>query len=251
MQSLVNKKSKLLLAVICCHHRAHHTQAIRNYWVPEIGNRFDYKFFYGRGTHAPLREDEVVLDTDDAYKGLAHKVQAAIQWALENGYDAFFKIDDDGAWIADRIFRAVNKDWAEHDYVGRVNGATDRYHRSTYARGGTGYYLSERAMKYIAAEAAPNPDNERDYAEDSFIGSRMEEGGFLAVNDDRLRCADFSGPNRGPRPLGSVTWKKDVPTQHNNIITSCEFLGSEMDAVYQEWTNSRDKFNSLVGKLRV
>lgn len=247
----IEPKKKLLLAVICCHHRAHHTNAIREYWVPDIGNKFDYRFFYGRGSHEPIQADEVILDTDDAYKGLAEKVQAAIQWALANGYEAFFKIDDDGAWIADRIFKAVNKDWVDHDYVGRVNGKTDRYHECTYARGGTGYYLSKAAMEYIAAQPTPNPDVERDYAEDSFIGSRMEEGGFVAVNDDRLRCADFSGPNRSPRPQGSVTWKRDVPTQHNNIITSCEFLGSEMTAVHEEWAESRDKYNSLVSRLKV
>lgn len=248
---LEQPKKKLLLAVICCHHRAHHTNAIREYWASEVKNKFGYKFFYGRGAHEPLQADEVVLDTDDAYKGLAEKVQASVQWALANGYDAYFKIDDDGAWIADRIYKAVNKDWFEYDYVGRVNGKTDRYHESTYCRGGTGYYLSKQAMEYIANQPKPNPEIARDYAEDSFIGSRLEEGGFKAVNDDRLRCADFSGPNRGPRPMNSTSWKRDCPTQSNDIITTCEFLGPEMRGVYDEWIKSREKYFELMSKIRV
>jgi hypothetical protein len=237
---------------VCCHHRAHHTDAIRDCWVPLIKNQFDYKFFYGAGTHEPIKADEVILEGPDNYRGLAEKVQKIIQWSLENGYEGFVKVDDDTSWIADRLVHAVEKDWANHDYVGRINGKTDRYHECTYGRGGVGYYLSKKAMEYIAAQPTPNPDIPRDYAEDSFIGSRLEEGGFIAVNDNRLRCAAGSGPNRTPRPNGFTGWKADCPTGHNDFITTCEFLGDEMrNMPHREWLISNDNHSSIMGRLRL
>jgi hypothetical protein len=244
--------NKFLLAIVCCHHRAHHTDAIRDCWVPLIKNKFEYKFFYGAGIHEPLKADEVILDGPDSYRGLAEKVQRICKWALENGYDGFFKVDDDTAWIADRLANAVEKDWAQHDYVGRVNGATDMYHESTYARGGVGYYLSKRAMEYLAAQPTPNPDNPKDYAEDSWVGRNMGEGGFVAVNDNRLRCAAGSGPNRTPRPNGFTGWKADCPVKSNDYITTCEFLGSEMiQGPHREWIISNDNHSSIMGRLRL
>jgi hypothetical protein len=244
--------NKFLLAIICCHHRAKHTDAIRQCWVPDIKGQFDYRFFYGAGSHEPLLSDEVVLGGDDAYRGLACKVQAAVKWALENGYDGFFKVDDDTAWIADRLANAVKKDWANHDYVGRINAKTDRYHECTYGRGGVGYYLSKRAMEHIAAQPTPDPEIPRDYAEDSFIGSRLEEGGFVAVNDNRLRCAAGSGPNRTPRPNGFTGWKADCPVKSNDFITTCEFLGSEMiQGPHREWLMSIDSHSAVMGRLRL
>ena len=245
------KKDRLLLAIICCHHRAWATDTIREFWVPDIKDRFDYKFFYGAGSHGVLKDDEVILGGDDAYRGLAPKVQAAIKWTLATGYEKFFKIDDDGVWIANRLIKAVEKDWVSHDYVGRMNGHTDRYHECTYARGGTGYYLSKPAMEYIATRPIPDPTNPKDYAEDSFIGRHLEEGGFVGVNDGRLRCASGSGPNRSPRPNGFQGWKTDCPTMHNDVITVCEFLGSEQRPVYEEWVKTREKFEGLMGRLRI
>lgn len=245
-------KAKWLLGIVACHYRAQHLDVIRRYWVPDIKGRFDYKFFFGAGTHTPTRDDEVILGGDDAYRGLADKIRRSVQWALAHGYEGFFKIDDDGAWIASRLYRAVEFDWAGKDYVGRVNGATDFYHTSHYARGGTGYYISKAAMEYLASRPTPNPDNPKEYAEDSWVGWNMKEGGFVPFNDNRLRCADFSGPNRGPRPQGSTTWKRDVPTVGNDYITTCEFLGeAEMGPVYEEWIKSRTAHTTLMNKLRI
>jgi len=244
-------RQNFLLAIICCHHRAKHTDVIREYWVPDVKDKFDYKFFYGSGTHDPIKSDEVIMSGDDAYRGLASKIRNTCIWALEHGYDGLVKVDDDTAWIANRIAKAVKNDWSKYDYIGRRNGPTDKYHTCNYARGGTGYYLSKRAMQILADAPEPNPDDPKDFAEDSFVGRHMIEAGIECGNDERLRCADFSGPNRGPRPQGSTTWKRDCPTLQNDVIAVCEFLGPEMRGPYEEWTNSCEQHKSIMERIRV
>ncbi len=244
-------KSKLLIGILACHHRAPHLQAIRETWVPDIKGRCEYRFFFGRGSHGDVKQDEVVLGTDDAYRGLAHKVQEACRWAFDKGYDAFFKIDDDGYVRPDRLWFAVNGVWAAHDWVGVKLGATDQYHTNEYARGGPGYYLSRRAMQILASAPTPNPNIPSEYAEDSFVGKILTSAGLRVVHDDRLRCADLSGPGRKPRPAGFEAWKRDAPSQGNAFITTCEFLGSEMYPVHQHWLDSRQQHTNLMNKLRI
>jgi hypothetical protein len=248
---LLTSNPKLLVGILACHHRAPHLQACRDTWIAEVKNQFDYKFFFGRGSH-DIQFDEIFLESDDAYRGLACKVRAAIIWALENNYDSFFKLDDDTYTIPERLLKAVNDDWGAYDFVGRKCGPTDRYHEHAYARGGTGYYLSRRAMEVIAKSAIPNPDIASEYAEDSFIGLRLKEAGIECTNDDRLRCAAGSGPNRTPRPNGFNGWKADCPTKFNNYITVCEFLGSEMiSGPHREWVVSNDAHSTVMGRLRL
>jgi hypothetical protein len=239
---------KILLAIVCCHHRAWATNVIRETWVADIKGRCDYKFFYGAGTHSPIQDDEVILTGDDAYRGLACKVQNICKWTLANGYDGLWKLDDDTYCRPERILKV---DVEGKDYIGRINGATDKYHMSRYARGGVGYFLSKKSMTCLASQPVPNPNIPQDYAEDSWVGRHLTEGGFECVNDGRLRCAPGSGPNRGPRPNGFQGWKIECPTMHNDIITTCEFLGSEMLEVHKEWLRTREKFDGLMGRLRV
>src|ERR1700675_1226181 len=87
--------NKLLVGVLACHHRARHLQACRETWVADVKNQFDYNFFFGRGSHDSVQPDEVILDCDDAYRGLACKVQSSVKWALDNFYTSFVKLDDD------------------------------------------------------------------------------------------------------------------------------------------------------------
>jgi len=242
---------KFLLAILACHHRAAHLQAIRDCWVPYIAGRFEYRFFFGRGSHANLQADEVILETDDNYRGLAEKVQGVCRWALHQDFEKLVKVDDDTAWIAPRVAKAVNVDWAGKDFVGRVLPATDHYHTHGYARGGTGVYFSRRALQVLSNAPTPNPDIPSEYAEDSWCAKVLARAGIYPVNDDRLRCADFSGPGRGPRPAGSTTWMRDCPTLGNNYVTVCEFLGSEMFPVHKLWVDSCAKQRALMSKLRI
>lgn len=240
-------KSKLLIAVLACHHRAPHLQAIRETWVRDIKGRCEYRFFFGRGTHANPQADEVTLDCDDAYRGLACKVQEACRWALHHGFEILFKVDDDTYVRPERLLMSG---FDKHDWVGRVNAATDHYHQHPYTRGGVGYSLSRLAMQALANAPKPNPEIPSEYAEDSWVGKTLL-GKFKPVHDERLRCAEMSGPGRKPRPQGFEAWKKDAPSQGNNFITTCEFLGSEMYPVHQHWLDSRRQHADLMSKLRV
>lgn len=244
------EKQKFLLAILACHHRAAHLQAIRDCWVPYIAGRFEYRFFFGRGNHANPQADEIILETDDHYRGLASKVQSACRWALHQGFKEFVKVDDDTVWIAPRLSKAV-REWSRHDWVGVKLGPTDVYHGQEYARGGPGYYLNTRAMQVLACAHTPNPDIPSEYAEDSFVGKVLTQAGIKLIHDNRLRCADFSGPGRGPRPVGSTTWQKDCPALGNNYITTCEFLGLEMFGPHKLWIDSCTKQRELMGRLRI
>jgi hypothetical protein len=242
------KKPRLLIAVLACHHRAGHLQACRETWVPDTTHQCDYKFFYGRGSHGDVQPDEVVLDCDDHYRGLACKVQETARWALANDYEYLFKVDDDTYVRPERV---MSSGFEKADFVGRRLGATDMYHQHAYARGGTGYYLSKKSMQTLTAAPKPNPDIPSEYAEDSWVGKTLLQAGIECTNDDRLRCAAMSGPGRGPRPNGFNGWKEDCPTKYNNFITVCEFLGAEMYPVHQEWVNSLARHKDLMGKLRI
>jgi hypothetical protein len=239
----------LLIGVLACHHRSPHLTVCRETWIPDVTG-CEYRFFYGRGSHEEVLPDEVVLDCDDAYRGLACKVQSSVRWALDNGYTEFFKIDDDTYCRPERIVSA-SEGWSNYDFVGRMLGPTDKYHEHAYARGGTGYYLSNRAMEALASAPTPNPDIASEYAEDSWVGKILAANNIEGHNDDRLRCADMSGPNRSPRPRGFQGWKKDCPTVHNNYITVCEFLGGEMRQPHNEWTYSQDARSSIMSRLKL
>lgn len=240
----------MFIAILACHHRARHLNACRDTWIKDIPKGVDYRFFFGRGEHADPQPDEITLDCDDAYRGLACKVQAVCKWSLVNalGHPGLFKVDDDTYVRPERLWDAG---FEHHDYVGRLLGPTDHHHQTRYARGGTGYYLARRVMEVLAAAPTPNPDNMADYAEDSWVGRITLEAGFECINDERLRCADLSGPNRTPRPNGFTGWRKDAPTKSNDFITTCEFLGDEMRPVHKEWLTSNDKHSLLMGRLRI
>ena len=240
-------KSKLLLAIICCHHQAWATQAIRDTYLPDA--KMDYKFFYGKGQHADPQPDEVILDCDDAYRGLACKVWRIAQYAKKHGYENVFKVDDDTYVRPERL---TTSGYAGKEYVGMLLGPTDKYHLHDYARGGTGYWLGPKALDALASAPMPNPEIPSEYAEDSWVGKTIKNAGIKGDNDSpRLRCAEMSGPNRGPRPNGFAGWKKDVPTMGNNFITCCEFLGNEMREVHREWIKSLNTKNALMARLRI
>lgn len=241
-------KANLLIGVLACHHRAPHLAAIRSTWAPDAKGVCDYKFFFGKGDHSSKFEDEIILDCDDAYKGLACKVQRAVQWALTHEYDAFFKADDDTYVRPERVMLSG---FERADFIGMRLGATDRYHEHAYARGGCGYFLRKRAMEVLANAPKPNPDIPSEYAEDSWVGKTLLAAGIECTDDNRLRVADMSGPGRGPRPNGSVKWRRDCPAQHNNFISVCEFLGSEMYPVHEHWKTSRYAHNDLMERLRI
>lgn len=131
-------------------------QAQRDTWLRGLGGLADYKFFMGR----PASEDSdvVSLDMPDgpiwlSYRDgprtlvLNRKTEALVKYAYENGYDYVFKCDDDTYAWPDRLLWSG---FEKYDYSGFVDRHYARdigfYH---WAQGGSGYWLSRRAMFVI------------------------------------------------------------------------------------------------------
>jgi len=185
---------KRLIACISCHSYvypkhdqggAHHngpnesrSKAIRETWFRtwklKYSDQIDLKFFLGRSASVP-REDEVFLDCADDYYSLPRKVQKMFEWAAERDYDQVAKIDDD-VWLwVDRLLSNLDNT----DYKGFVLESADGKYTS-----GTAYWLSNKAMKIIAAA----PWNPTDWAEDKWVGKVLAEHGIFPVHDERFQC---------------------------------------------------------------
>ncbi len=122
---------------------------LRSTWLKDV-ERFkehvDYKLFYGTPHNRQPKEDEVFLDCPDDYAHLPHKTINICKYAQQNGYDMLFKCDDDTGVYVDRIIHeALSGYW---DYAGYLNGRV--------ATGGTGYWLSKRAINIVADNATPS-----------------------------------------------------------------------------------------------
>jgi hypothetical protein len=171
---------KILVAIISCARDVNNgtNQAIRDTWVPRlVACGFDYKFFIGIGPtpreedllprfiedanfyrdirypgcdkstslrRVLLKEDEVLVESDDSWLFLPYKVKESRKWALAEGYDFVFKIDTDTYLLADKLnvggFR-------HYDYWGGVR----KENEFIYA-GGSGYMLSKRAYSLTIDE---------------------------------------------------------------------------------------------------
>lgn len=165
---------KVLIAVLSCYSLQYCEQSVRDTWVSEIPTGVDYKFFLGRrqGIHdASYRYagDEIYLDVDDSFHGVTEKTVAIYNWALSLGYDYVFKCDLD---TLIRPMLLLRSSFAEHDYVGGYNEG--------FASGGSGYWISKRAMEYVVQGTyEPGP------AEDWNIANILRDNGIKVHGDDR------------------------------------------------------------------
>src|SRR5271157_5114842 len=141
---------RVLVAITSCHmHRAWQS-AQRDTWLPELG--CDYRFFLGNPV-ADAAQDEVFLNCPDDYHSLYHKTQGLVRWALERGYDYLYKCDVDTLVCPKNLLSSGFEQW---DYTGGRNGH--------FASGGSGYWLSRKAMELVA-----NSINRDGATEDVFI----------------------------------------------------------------------------------
>lgn len=135
---------KVLLAILSC---------TRDFELEEIQRKIvlnhtpiDYRFFRGKG--AAPSPDAVCLDVDDGFYSLPFKTQAMCKWAFDEGYDFLFKMDTDTYLRPERL---LNSGFANHDYSGFFSYDPGP---GAYASGGSGYWLSRRAMEVIAQSEA-------------------------------------------------------------------------------------------------
>lgn len=164
-------------------------------WAPHLGA--DAVFFVGRQASqrgafeveagdaqrilgdddgaSAVRYDVVELNVDDSYDGLSQKTWAIARWALEHGYEAVFKVNDDVVIFPAR-FGLPPRD---ADYAGWVQDD------GTWIQGHA-YWLRRRALEAIAA--APMPAVIPGAVEDRWVGWAMGAAGIPAVSEPRIGC---------------------------------------------------------------
>lgn len=125
-------------------------QAVRDTWLKDtkVFGNVTVRFFYGRPTPDGFvpQDDEVILSCPDDYASLPAKTIEICKYAQKNNYDLLFKCDDDTGIYVDRILQeSMTGLW---DYAGYLNGRV--------CTGGTGYWLTKRAINVIADHATSN-----------------------------------------------------------------------------------------------
>jgi len=189
---------KALVAVISCHKRLPWNVAIRSTWLPEIKSNVDVVFFYGRGEHQPLLEDEVILDCGDSYDCLPEKVRAVIRWAIDHDYDFLLKCDDDVVLRPDYFLKSG---YGNRDFVGPSNGyaiVQGNLRDKVSVPWGFCYWLSRRAME--AVKNAPLPQDNND---EMWVSLTLAPLGMRLCVDNRYYIhRGFPPPKeKGRRPL--------------------------------------------------
>jgi hypothetical protein len=179
----------------------------RSSWVPF--STVDVKWFVGRGD--PVADDVVSLDCLDTYEGLIEKTRAIVKYALDNDYEYAFLTDTDTFVCVDKLLASG---FEQHDYIGWCRGRT-------YAQGGSGYWLSRKAMEVLTADTTPTPET---IWEDLHVGTVLERHGILPHHDARYL-------------VGPANVHEDWPTKGNAIITLHKLTFETMERVYQRWNN--------------
>ena len=176
---------KILLAIFSCHRynykfdndtmkdwfvrpNVDRVSALRDTWLKNV--TVDYKIFYGRGATRDPLPDEVFLDAPDDYQRSSSKLKALVQYALEKGYDAIAKVDDDVYLHWDRFMANL----PTSDYVG---GGPSGFAAGCF------YWLSRRSMEEIVKQPCFR------WQEDFWVGCCLENAHIPLVKDPRFYIA--------------------------------------------------------------
>ena len=191
-------------------------QSSRNTWL-QYAHGLDYKFFMGDGnavhenddlidaewerrpghyatkpsvsdpiTYVP-KADEVLLPCPYDFKHLPFKVREICYWTLDCDYDYLFKVDTD-TYVD--IPRLLASGFEQHDYIGTPFTVGDL----AYASGGAGYWVSRRAMCFLATAAIATP------WDDIWVGQTLREYGIPLHIDTRYNVCSPHDFSSGPRP---------------------------------------------------
>lgn len=217
------KTSRTLIAIAGCHKYRDRADAQRQTWVKDVGSSTDVRFFVGTPHSGDRAPDEVWLDCPDGYADRKQKVIAIFGWAVEQGYDYLWKVDDDVYLRPERLL-----DLELRDYYGAVvpNG------RVCF---GAIYGLSRASMQKLLT-----PDTQaHELYEDIWVSNRLSELGvspenlgWVAGEGGRLRMTHQKGS-----PFGV---NLQPPHPNNDVIASWEHVTrSQMDEIHNSFNPSR------------
>ena len=144
--------------------------ACRDTYLKEWGHLIPHRFVYDREYEGPLEDDEIRVDCPTGFMECVFKTHLGVKWALHHGYDYVFSIPTD-CYVD--IPRLLASGYEKLDYTGFQ--AYNEHHIG----GGSGYWLSKRAMEIVARS-----EPELDY-EDRWVGKVLRENGITLVHDPR------------------------------------------------------------------
>jgi len=201
------KTSDLLYAVVTCEARRAHADAQRSTWTKDVTTA-DVRFFLARQNREPLA-DEVFLDVDDGYDGLAAKVREVCRWTVARGYTRMLKLDDDVVLFPGRVINPLAADYA---------GWKQEPAFYNYCSG-LAYWLSRKAMMVLACAELT-----AETAEDRWVGTTLHNAGIRAESCLKIQW------------FGKISSRKDLPGNTRARLSSCwvagEFAPHELKHVY-------------------
>jgi hypothetical protein len=157
--AMPKKRSSILIGIITAHHpsRWWYRVGARNTFLR--GSKLDHIYVFGNpplpNWIAKPEPDELWVDCDDRKEYMYYKVQALCRYALDAGYQYLFRACDDTLIHVDRLIGAGLESF---DYAGQMpckfslGGTFKTWFKGgyDYMHGGTGIWLSRKAMQMIA-----------------------------------------------------------------------------------------------------
>jgi galactosyltransferase len=153
---------RLLIAIKSCARdlQSGSHLAIRESWGRDAAQYGDLRFFIGQYPQdCALSQDEVVLNTDDSYQGLAFKTKKILEWSSFHGYDFTLLADNDTFIMPNRL-----QGFEHCDYSGSVARNREQSNMFWFCHGGYGYFVSRRLAESVSKTEPKITD------EDRFVG---------------------------------------------------------------------------------
>jgi hypothetical protein len=183
----------------------------RETWVGKWSSLCPIFWFVGNGDAQVSEESVIHVDCGDRYEDLIAKTRAMVRWAIEQDYDYCFFTDTDTFVAVEKLLKSG---YEQHDYIGWCRGRD-------YAQGGSGYWLSRKAMEALVADTTPTPET---IWEDLHVGTVLARHGIVPHHDERYL-------------VGPANVHQDTPTPSNQIITLHKLTVETMERTWQRWKN--------------
>jgi len=213
---------KVLIGIAGCHKNQHKADALRATWVKDVRGA-DVRFFAG-GQGTNQKPDEVWLDCPDDYDHRLPKVYAMFDWALTQGYDYLWKVDDDVYLRPERLLalplRHFQGNFMPHQtfkLVGTILGACAGF--------------SRHAMETVLREPLP-PYHLR--FEDVFVTLILLSAGIEAY---QLKHVMPWTHRRGGEFVNNL---QQPPHPNNQVVASFEYTPEQLVAIHEGFMSGAD-----------